>query len=456
MPAPSEQTPGWLPWAERLFALLLKLYPRRIRDAHGPEMQQAFRDRCREAARRNNPRIRIGWELLRDLAASLPQSHLDLQRDAGSRRMLVLLVVLCFFAFALATQPRWSRAVDAGVRIATGQNKAWPMVRRAWRFNAALRSVAMSMEASGDDEARAVAALLRISLYRYGDPKLHWDTMAWHGQRDPAEGETATRLAQGVLSTTRSISARSLATRACVVEAGCDRDLALHDLLSTEPHNAFNWSLEFARAGELGDEARMRAALDGVRQSDRYEDHGAVLQRVLFARALAADIDDEPMAGMGTRFLQLRWADTRYSTDLRSQCWQAEGSFPRSTWLDRHPEDRDACERLARLMTTASNAEIAGYGWRWLNHQSPLAPADRRHWREAEWLSRQSRTDFGARYRGRGVPLDPWTREEWLAWSAAWAPGDGETAALERWLPTVGISPTPPPDYRAPAEAIRR
>lgn len=457
MPVQSERTPGWLPLATRLFAVVLKLYPRGVRDAHGPEMQQAFRDRCREAAAWEHPRLRLGWELMRDLVASLPQAHLDVQRGAGSRRMLVLLVVLSFFAFALVTQPRWSRAVDAATRIVTGQNKAWPMVLRAWKFNATLRSVALSMEASGDDEARAVAALVRSSLSRFGDPKLRWDNMAWYAQRDPTEGEAATRLAQGVISTTRSSAALSLATRACLVEAGCDRDLALQALLSAEPRNAFNWSLEFARAGELGDEARMRAALDGVRQSDRYEDHGAVLQRVLFTHALAGDYDDERMAPMGSRFLQLRWADARYGTDLRSQCWRNEGAtWQPSTWLDRHPEDHDACERLARLMTTASNADIAGYGWQWLNHQSPLAPPELRRWREAEWLSRQARKDFGARYHGRGIPPEPWTREEWLAWNAAWAPGDGEMAALERWLPTVGIARIPPADFRAAAETIRR
>jgi hypothetical protein len=421
-------------------------------------MQQAFRDRCLEVGAGKLGAWRFfGWELPRDLAISLPDAHTNAQRQAGGSRLVVLFLILSVFAFALATQPRWSTTVDGIARIVTGQNRAWPMVRRAWKFNAMLRSVATSMGAERDDETRAVAALLRASLYRHGDPKLHWDTMAWYGQSDPAEGEIATHLAEGVVSTTRSNAALSLATRACVVEAGCDRDRALRVLLAAEPRNAFNWSLEFARAGELEDEARMRAALDGVRRSDRYEDHGTVLQRVLFTHLLAAGVDGEPMGRMGPRFLQLQWADTRYSTDLRSQCWRSRRpSLLPETWLDRYPGDRDACERLARLMTLATRAEIAGYGWQWLNDQSPLAPAGLRRWREVEWLARQSRRDFGARYRGRDVPPDPWTREEWRAWNAAWAPGDGEIAALRRWLPTVGISPTPPADFRAAAESIRR
>ena len=458
MPAPREVTPPWLPWASRLFAWVLKLYPRGIQEAHGLEMQQAFRDRCLEVAAGKRGAWRFfGWDVVRDLATSLPDAHSSAQRQAGGSRPVVLVVIFAALALALVTQPRWSRTVDGIVRIVNGQNKAWPMVRRAWKFNAMLRSVATSMGAERDDETRAVAALLRASLYRHGDPKLDWDTMAWHGQRDSADGEIATRLAEGVISTTRSNAALSLATRACVVEAGCDRDLALRALLAAEPRNAFNWSLEFSRAGELEDEARMRAALDGVRRSDRYEDHSEVLQRVLFMHVLLAGVDDEVMAHMGPRFLQLRWADSRFSTDLRNQCWQSRGpSLLPKTWLDLHPGDRDACERLARLMSTATHAEISSCGWKWLNLQSPLAPAELRRWREVEWLARRSRQDFGARYRGRDVPPDPWTREEWRAWNAAWAPGDGEIAALRRWLPTVGISSTPPADFRAAAESDRR
>ena len=46
--------PGWVRAAQTVYDACLWLYPKQLRDAHGEEMRQAFRDRCHEVARGGN------------------------------------------------------------------------------------------------------------------------------------------------------------------------------------------------------------------------------------------------------------------------------------------------------------------------------------------------------------------------------------------------------------------
>ena len=60
--------------SERLFVLLLRLYPARFRRAYGEEAVRLVRDRLREE-RGALPRVRLWCGLLADLAVSLPREH---------------------------------------------------------------------------------------------------------------------------------------------------------------------------------------------------------------------------------------------------------------------------------------------------------------------------------------------------------------------------------------------
>ncbi|HTX41015.1 MAG TPA: hypothetical protein VMD25_04250 [Acidobacteriaceae bacterium] len=60
--------------SEKLYALLLRLYPARFRAHYGDEALQVFRDRMRDE-RGPGARVRLWLDVLADLGRSLPQEH---------------------------------------------------------------------------------------------------------------------------------------------------------------------------------------------------------------------------------------------------------------------------------------------------------------------------------------------------------------------------------------------
>ncbi|MGA8597531.1 MAG: S41 family peptidase [Bryobacteraceae bacterium] len=60
--------------SEKMYVLLLGLYPSQFRKAYGDEAIQLFRDRFRDE-RGFFARVRLWWDLLADLVASLPREH---------------------------------------------------------------------------------------------------------------------------------------------------------------------------------------------------------------------------------------------------------------------------------------------------------------------------------------------------------------------------------------------
>lgn len=60
--------------SEKLYALLLRLYPARFRAAYGDEAMQVFRDRLRDD-RGFRARVRLWLDVLLDLVRSMPQEH---------------------------------------------------------------------------------------------------------------------------------------------------------------------------------------------------------------------------------------------------------------------------------------------------------------------------------------------------------------------------------------------
>ncbi|MGA3370153.1 MAG: hypothetical protein ABSC48_00155 [Terracidiphilus sp.] len=71
---------------ERLYALALRLYPERFREAHAPAMRQVFRDALNDSTL---PRRVLIPLILRDLAASLAKEHLAMLRDTFARPVLL-------------------------------------------------------------------------------------------------------------------------------------------------------------------------------------------------------------------------------------------------------------------------------------------------------------------------------------------------------------------------------
>jgi hypothetical protein len=60
--------------SEKIYVLLLGLYPSQFREAYGDEAIQLFRDRLRDE-RGFLSRVRLWWDLLADLVVSLPREH---------------------------------------------------------------------------------------------------------------------------------------------------------------------------------------------------------------------------------------------------------------------------------------------------------------------------------------------------------------------------------------------
>ena len=58
--------------SERLYSLLLELYPRAFRERYAPEMARVFRDRLRD-----EPAARVWIDVLADAAVSIPHQHLE-------------------------------------------------------------------------------------------------------------------------------------------------------------------------------------------------------------------------------------------------------------------------------------------------------------------------------------------------------------------------------------------
>lgn len=71
--------------SERVYALLLFLYPRAYRREYGPPMMQAYRDLCRNAVRqRGTPSLGALWlRLLADLLTTVIGQHFDALREKG-------------------------------------------------------------------------------------------------------------------------------------------------------------------------------------------------------------------------------------------------------------------------------------------------------------------------------------------------------------------------------------
>jgi hypothetical protein len=193
--------PKWIGLALKAYDACLPLYPREVREAHGEEMRQAFRDRCREVARGEQSAWRLfGRELMPDLLASAANSHVDAATRTSDRRLLIGLALLSMFALALATQPTWSaRVVDlmraANLQIVAASEK-WT-VRENTQAAQALSSM---LVAKGDAESIAVAALVQRSLL---NQDLTWsiegDQRDYHNVQRPEAGKKATQLVARVV-----------------------------------------------------------------------------------------------------------------------------------------------------------------------------------------------------------------------------------------------------------------
>ncbi len=98
----------WWRWAASIFRWLLRLYPRRFREAYGSQMLQDFRDLWEEAARQRGAVgvCRVCWETLGDLVVTALAEQL--RKELAMERRIVVRIGVALI---------WTTAVFEALRI---------------------------------------------------------------------------------------------------------------------------------------------------------------------------------------------------------------------------------------------------------------------------------------------------------------------------------------------------
>lgn len=442
--------PRWARIALRLYSACLYLYPPRLRQAHGQDMRQVFRDRCRELAARGQSPWRLLAENVPDLASSLGESHLAAARGADARpRILAGLAMLAMLALTLATQARWSGDL---LEVMDKAQWSWGFVMEAREFKRQERQVgrvAGELAARPEASSQALAAVLHRSLY---DQRMAWhfagaDTTRPTTLRVSQEGELASRLAGRLASTGTDGYTLGLAVMACSIEAGCYRDRAIRRLLAVDPGNAFGWMQAFKWASAHGDADGMAAAMAGIGRSNYYDDRMARMYRELFdAAGQVAPGDTGLLADITTQAMLVQNIGTgEYRHDARLHCLASastQDGEPR--WIDRGADARAQCRQLGRVL--AASGSLQDVNWARLLLKDELAslpPVVRRNLDDAPWIGLQMyrhRLEIGRHLHADGRGWEPWDEADWRQWAAAWG-ADGEIASMKRWLASRGIAP---------------
>ena len=453
--------PGWLRMADRLFGGLLWLFPKPLRDAHGQEMRQAFRDRCREVARGERSALRVfAMELLPDTLRSAGREQWSASFEEMRPQQFLALALLCCAATGLLFQERLSRATLDLVFDAKYALRNYSEAREALEQEAQVRRLADFLSANGDVESKALSAFAyrvlytsREQLYQYGDDRGRSSFVG----KVVADGDRSNSAAIAVLGSHPDIYPFAIALRACDPTLGCNRALAIQQLTERDPDNAYAWSLAFESASQKGDHTAMGDALARMGRSSHYQSYGPRVLRDLFESARKLAPDDQAFLAaivMQTRAASYSMVVGDYRHSVRWNCSATPSGDPVyiSRWIQAAPKIRPDCLAVARLLSRSSSASGAYWGWQQIYLQDPDSGARARAFqnlRNARWLWAQSVENPGATRQVDGSWRE-WTATDWTNWRTAWATKDGEIPALKRWLASQGRPVEAPADYQMP------
>lgn len=451
---------GWIRVADKVFGGLLWLFPKPLREAHGEEMRQAFRDRCREVARGERSAFRVfAMELLPDTLRSAGHEQWSASFEQMRPRQLLALGLLCCAATGLLLQERLSRATLDLVFKGQYALRNYRDARETQANEAQVRRLADSLAAGDNVESKALAAYLYRFLYTSREQMYQYPVdrggSPFAGKL-VADGDRANAVAVAVLRAHPNIYPLVVAIKACEPALGCDRALAIKQLTERDPDNAYAWSLAFEAAAQKNDRAAMRDALARMGRSSHYETYSTRVRRDLFESARKLAPDDQ--AFIASIVLQTRAAGYQMVGDYRhAVLWNCSAkpsgdSLYNSRWIEVAPEIRPDCLWVARLLSGSSDVFGAYWGWRQIYLQDPDANSRAlafQNLRNAQWLWLQAVQGPGTTRQADGSWRD-WTAEEWQNWRTAWASGDGEIPALKRWLVSQGRPAEAPADYQLP------
>lgn len=449
--------PGWVRSALAAYDLCLWLYPKQLRDGHGDEMRQAFRDRCREAVRGERSAFRVLMlELLPDILVSAVREQVDATFGDMRPRQLWAFGLLALAALGLLTQDLYSGYVNDLVKSADRKWRQFRTIQEITHREKAVRSLAESLR-SGDARDRALAAYLYSSMHISESRRYEYADGHEAGQLKrnlQADGEHSKSAATSVMDGASDAYPLAIAVQSCLPEAGCNVDRAINQFTRREPDNAFAWSLALTRASRAGADVAVDRALRRMAQSGYYEDYQGSLTRdlLLAAKTLAPDDEDfQTQISVQTRRARnLDWDD--YHNNVRKQCGRfAYRTSPENhRWIELHPEAENDCLAIAGILARSNDLRAAWWGWQRIANSEPglqLSSGTREGFRGISWLMRNNQVGMNFS-KGRRPTL--WKSEQWQAWGETWEPGDGEIPALKRWMAARGIPIVPPADYKGP------
>lgn len=453
--------PAWMGFAENVFSACLWLYPKQLRDAHGVEMRQAFRDRCREVVRGERSAFRVlALEIFPDTLLSAGREQFSASFDDMRPRQLWALGLLICAALGLLLQDKFSRyALDYVFKA----KYAWMNARDARELSQReekVRALAAHLQESTNVEQQALAALLYRSMYtgrtlfyyNHGDGD-DTDNRPFEG-RLPEDGKRATSIAARVLAVRPDVYPLSIAVQSCEPTVGCNRRAAIGQLTARDPDNGFGWSLAFKQASQRGDSAAMAVAARRMAQSSYYEDYRGRIARDLIDNSRRLSPDDAE--SQATVAMQVRnaahLATEDFPHDIRRQCTpRSANTAPADRrWIDQHPDARRDCLRIARLLAGSTNLFGSRWGWKRIvsSETDPELRAQAyQQLRASDWLWQRSMATVGSTDLG-GHRWAPWEPADWQQWAASWSPGDSELAATQRWLASRGHPIDPPADFQ--------
>ena len=452
--------PAWIGFANRLFAAFLWLFPSDLRHAHGDEMRQVFRDRCREVAGQPARIAHLMFaEMLPDTVASASEAQWSAGIGTPGRRHGVALGVLLLAAGWLLFQDSISRFVldwghEVKIRIAHRQE-----VARLAAEEGLVRALPDALARETTPASKAIAAYFYRALYvhRIG----FWvegENVAMHPREHYAadlgvlveDGARATH-ALAAIGGAEDPWIATLALQACETDAGCNRAQAVERLLRLEPDNAFGWAQAFKAASLAGDRDAKRRALSRMAAARYYDDHlGEILSEVFAASARLLPQDPHKRALVARYAAEAGSADTDYlQHDVRLECRSAPPGTRPATWNTGDPGIAADCLAVARLLAASDGPWNAYLGWREID-QREQTPATARALEQAKALTRHGRMNVGASPRG-GVDAQgrtfwyPWDDAEWNRWAASWTPEMTELDNVRKRAGPHGKSAPPVP-----------
>lgn len=209
-------------------------------------------------------------------------------------------------------------------------------------------------------------------------------------------------------------------------------------LVASDPGNAAVWLVSLGVATAANDAAGIDAAIAGMAQAGRYDDH--VLDHFLawvdiHARATT---NDSPLVGQTNALARSGMLGNPRYKALIDAC-----DAPKLAMLT--ASRGDACEKVGRVMATGPTLIVQGIGYGVLRRSGRATAADAEAERALHWLIRTAmRVD------------EKDVMETMHRMIADWRETGSESEAMRRRLARAGKSLTPPPDWVAPVPGASR